>query len=74
MRVSSARTSLPAPRPTRTRLLASTRASSTFFMKAPRPTFTSMTRPSRPSASFFDKMLPVMSGTDSMVAVTSRSA
>jgi hypothetical protein len=45
-----------------------------LFMKAPEPTFTSSTRPSMPSASFFDRMLATMSGMDSTVAVTSRSA
>ncbi len=44
------------------------------FMNAPRPTFTSSTSASMPSASFFDRMLATMSGIDSTVAVTSRSA
>ena len=43
-------------------------------MKAPRPTFTSSTSASMPSASFFDRIDATMSGMDSTVAVTSRSA
>ena len=43
-------------------------------MKAPLPTLTSSTRPSIPSASFFDMIEAAMSGIDSTVAVTSRSA
>ncbi len=43
-------------------------------MKAPLPTLTSSTRPSIPSASFFDMIDEAMSGIDSTVAVTSRSA
>ena len=43
-------------------------------MKAPHPTLTSRTKASIPSASFFDMIDPAMSGIDSTVAVTSRSA
>ena len=43
-------------------------------MNAPSPHFTSDTRADTPSAIFFDMMLAVMSGIDSTVAVTSRSA
>lgn len=41
-------------------------------MNAPLPVFTSIARPCSPAASFFDRMLAVMSGTLSTVAVTSR--
>ena len=41
--------------------------------KAPEPTFTSMTSASSPAASFFERIDAVMSGTESTVAVTSRS-
>ena len=43
-------------------------------MKAPLPTLTSSTSASIPSASFLDMIEPAMSGIDSTVAVTSRSA
>ena len=43
-------------------------------MNAPEPVFTSMTRAWAPSANFFDMMLAVISGMDSTVPVTSRSA
>ncbi len=43
-------------------------------MKAPLPTFTSSTSASSPAASFFDRMLAVIKGSDSTVAVTSRIA
>ena len=43
-------------------------------MKAPGPTFTSSTSPSIPSAIFFDMIEAQMSGIDSTVPVTSRSA
>ena len=49
-------------------------ARSSSGRNAPDPVFTSRTRPSSPSASFFDMMLAAMSGIDSTVAVTSRSA
>ncbi len=53
---------------------ASVRASSCVFMKAPLPTFTSSTSASMPSASFFDMIDEAISGMQSTVAVTSRSA
>ena len=53
---------------------ARSRASGSVFMNAPRPTFTSSTSASMPSASFLLRMLEAMSGTDSTVAVASRSA
>jgi len=74
MAVTRAVTRLPMPRPMAARVRASRRASGSVFMKAPRPTLTSSTRASMPSASFFDMMEPAMSGMDSTVAVTSRSA
>ena len=43
-------------------------------MKAPLPHFRSMTMVSGPAASFLDMMDAVISGTQSTVAVTSRSA
>ena len=43
-------------------------------MNAPLPTLQSITRPSMPSASFFDMIDDAISGSDSTVAVTSRSA
>ena len=43
-------------------------------MKAPSPTFTSSTIASAPAASFFDMIDEAISGTISMVAVTSRRA
>ena len=43
-------------------------------MKAPSPTFTSSTTRSAPAASFLDMIDEAISGTMSMVAVTSRSA
>ena len=57
-----------------TRLSARRWASSLVFIKAPEPYFTSKTRPSEPSATFFERMLAVMRGMDSTVAVTSRRA
>ncbi len=53
---------------------ASSTARSGSGMKAPLPVFTSSTSPLRPSASFFDMMLAEISGMDSTVPVTSRSA
>ncbi len=61
-------------RPMPTMACASLRASTCFFMNAPVPTFTSSTKASTPSASFFDMIEEAISGTDSTVAVTSRSA
>lgn len=53
---------------------ASSRASSTVFMKAPVPHFTSRTREPVPSAIFFDMIEEAISGMASTVPVTSRSA
>ncbi len=61
-------------RPIPTIICASRRASTCFFMNAPLPTFTSSTSASTPSASFFDMIDDAISGIDSTVAVTSRSA
>ena len=74
MLVSSATVGVPKPMPTRTSVSASFRARVSSFMKAPRPTFTSSTSASMPSASFLDRMEAAMSGIDSTVPVTSRSA
>ncbi len=74
IRVMRARTLRPAPVPTRTKDSARARALASVFMNAPRPTLTSSTNASIPSASFFDRIEPVISGIDSTVAVTSRSA
>ena len=57
-----------------TMVWARRRASTCFFMNAPLPTFTSSTSASTPSASFFDMIDDEISGIDSTVAVTSRSA
>ena len=56
------------------RLRASVRACSSVGQKAPLPTFTSSTRPCSPALSFLLRMLAVISGTLSTVAVTSRIA
>ena len=74
MSVTRAAAGRPAPAATDTILLARLRASSRAVMKAPEPVFTSITRASSPAARFFDRMEAVMSGTDSTVAVTSRTA
>src|SRR6266850_703327 len=74
MEVSSATQPRPIERQRSTMVRARSRASSSVFMNAPRPTFTSSTRASIPSASFLLKMLEAISGTDSTVAVASRSA
>ncbi len=74
MSVSKAVIVRPARWPTSSSEAPSARASSSVFMKAPRPTLRSMTSASRPSASFFARIEAVMSGMDSTVAVTSRSA
>ena len=53
---------------------ARARESSSRFMKAPLPVFTSSTSASMPSASFLLMMELAISGRQSTVAVTSRSA
>ena len=72
--VSSAlvRTWCSAPRATI--VSASSRAASRLFMKAPVPTLTSRTSALVPSAIFLDMIELAMSGMDSTVPVTSRSA
>ena len=74
MSLTSAVAGRPAAAATRTRLPASARASATSLMNAPWPVFTSSTSARTPAASFFERMLAVISGTDSTVAVTSRIA
>jgi hypothetical protein len=74
MSVSSAMTLRPISRPMPIIVRASVRASSGVFMNAPEPTFTSSTSASMPSASFLLMMDEAMSGMQSTVAVTSRSA
>jgi hypothetical protein len=74
MSVTTAVTRFPAARPMAWIWLASARARSSVFMNAPPPTLQSRTRASIPSASFFDMIDEAMSGIDSTVAVTSRSA
>ena len=74
MSVISACTFLSMRRPIPTIVCARRRASTCFFMNAPLPTFTSSTSASMPSASFFDMIDEEISGIDSTVAVTSRSA
>ncbi len=57
-----------------TSVRASSRASSGVFMNAPEPTLTSSTRLRAPSAIFLLMIELAISGTDSTVPVTSRSA
>ncbi len=74
MRVIRARAFRPKAPVTWTSSRASPAASSRVRMKPPAPHFTSKTIPAAPEATFLLKMLAVMSGTDSTVPVTSRSA
>ncbi len=74
MSVRTASVFTPNARPVPIMFRARCSASSRVCMKAPLPHFTSRTRPSGPSAIFFDIMLAVISGTDSIVPVTSRRA
>jgi hypothetical protein len=60
--------------PIATIVCASSRALARSFMKAPVPTLTSRTRAAVPSAIFFDVIELAISGIDSTVPVTSRSA
>jgi hypothetical protein len=69
-----ARAGSPAPAATATRLRASSRAMFRLGAKAPLPHLTSSTRPCKPAASFLLRMLAVISGTLSTVAVRSRMA
>ena len=71
---STAATLRPHSLPMPTISSASSRASSSVFMKAPEPTLTSSTMECAPAASFFDMMEEAMSGVLSTVAVTSRRA
>ncbi len=74
MSVISARVGSPAAPATCTSDCASARATANSAANAPLPTFTSITRPCRPAASFLARMLAVINGIDSTVAVTSRIA
>ena len=70
----TATTFRPQARPMRTILSASFWPSSSVFMNAPEPILTSSTIECAPAASFLDMMEDVMSGSESIVAVTSRRA
>ncbi len=72
--VSTARVRTPASVPSSTIAVASSRASSTFFMNAPAPTFTSSTNAPVPSAIFLLMIELAINGIDSTVPVTSRRA
>ena len=74
MSVSRATVRTPCALPSETIADASSRAASTSFMNAPVPTFTSSTRAEEPSAIFLLMIELAISGIDSTVAVTSRSA
>ncbi len=74
MSVSTATVCTPAALPNSTIRPASSRAASTSFMNAPLPAFTSSTRDAAPSAIFLLMIELAISGIDSTVAVTSRSA
>ena len=74
MSVSSATVRTPCAAPSETIAAASARASATDFMNAPEPTLTSSTSADAPSAIFFDMIEEAISGIDSTVPVTSRSA
>ena len=74
MSVSTAVVRSPCAAPMSTIASASSRARSGVFMNAPEPDFTSRTRPSVPSAIFLLMIELAISGTDSTVPVTSRSA
>jgi len=64
----------PHAAPMRISEAASSSAAARSVMKAPEPTFRSMTMARGPAASFLLMMLAVISGTQSTVPVTSRSA
>ncbi len=74
MPVSSATVFTPAEVPRPTMVRASSRACSRDFMNAPVPTLTSSTSAPVPSAIFLDMIELAISGIDSTVPVTSRSA
>ncbi len=72
--VSIASVASPLASAIRIRLSASVRACASVFMNAPRPTLTSSTSPFAPSAIFLLRIDAAISGTLSIVPVTSRSA
>ena len=74
MSVSSATVRTPCAVPSETIAAASSRASATDFMNAPEPTLTSSTSADVPSAIFLRMIELAISGIDSTVPVTSRSA
>ena len=74
MSVIRAETAVPRAREVSTRLRASSRADGSSVRKAPLPTLTSKTTAAAPIASFLERMLPVIRGRDSTVAVASRRA
>ena len=74
MAVTSATVRTPAASPRPTIVRASSRDASGSFMNAPEPVFTSRTSASAPSAIFLLMIELAISGIDSTVAVTSRSA
>jgi hypothetical protein len=74
MSVIKADAAVPSAREVSTRLRASANALSRSGMKAPSPVLTSKTTAAAPVASFLERMLPVIRGRESTVAVTSRMA
>ena len=72
--VMSAATLRPCAVPMATIWRANSWALARSFMKAPAPIVTSSKMAAEPAASFLDMMDDVMSGRESIVAVTSRSA
>ena len=74
MSVSRATVVTPCALPSSTMVRASSRASAADFMNAPEPTLTSSTSAPVPSAIFLLMMELAISGIDSTVPVTSRSA
>ena len=74
IRVSNAEVATPFSSPRVTMVWASSRAWASSTMNAPLPTFTSSTSAPVPSAIFLDMIELAISGIDSTVPVTSRSA
>ena len=72
--VSKAEVATPCSAPSVTMVWASSRACGSSRMNAPLPTFTSSTSAAVPSAIFLDMIELAISGIDSTVPVTSRSA
>ena len=66
--------SRPAARAVSTSARPSARDSAIVFRKAPSPVLTSKTIPVVPEASFLERIEATISGSDSTVPVTSRSA